>query len=57
MDNNKEIMTLCSVCVKEFRDCNVRKIRRTSNQNRDVCTYCQFRKGYDYKYVEEKKIR
>ena len=54
MNKNTDIITLCSVCLKDFKNTNISKIRRTKNKTRDSCTYCGFRMGFDYE-IEPKK--
>jgi len=45
----KEIITLCSVCYRDFRDNSKCRITRTKKKTLDTCTYCNTRMGYDYR--------
>jgi len=51
---NENIITLCGVCRKDFKNGSTNKLRRTKSEKRDSCTYCNFRMGYDYEIVEKK---
>jgi hypothetical protein len=51
---NENIITLCGVCRKDFKNGTTNKLRRTDNENREPCNYCNFRMGYDYKIIEPK---
>lgn len=50
-------LCLCSSCVRQFYNSPYHVVRRIDplQQNRDTCTYCEFRQGYDYRIIERKK--
>ena len=46
------ILCLCKPCADNFRlDRKYELVRVYENQNRDTCTYCNHRQGYEYELV------
>ena len=45
-----ELMPLCSCCASQFYQSGACRIRRANPRQteRDFCTYCGYRKGFDY---------
>ena len=53
----KLTLCLCSVCAENFRNTGAFSLRRTDPQQaaKDVCTYCNHRKGVDYEVIPRRK--
>ena len=46
------VMCLCKRCADNFRAMGKYTLRRVAKeQNKDTCTYCNYRKGYDYELI------
>lgn len=54
--NRTMLVTLCPSCRQRFFDAGCFHIRRVSRAQteKEPCTYCQVRSGYDY-YVESRR--
>lgn len=55
----KMIMCLCGVCMDNFLSTGKVRLRRVdiSKNEKETCTYCNTRKGYDYEliYIKERR--
>lgn len=53
----KLTLCLCSVCAENFCNTGAFSLRRTDPQQaaKDVCTYCNHRKGVDYEVIPRRK--
>ena len=53
----KLTLCLCSVCAESFRNTGAFSLRQTDPQQaaKDVCTYCNHRKGVDYEVIPRRK--
>ena len=52
-ENKEFIICLCSSCLMNFLNTEKFSVKRLTNKEKDTCTYCQQRKGFDYK-IERK---
>ena len=51
-DGNNIVMCLCKRCADNFRIMGKYKLLRVAKSHkRDTCTYCNYRKGYDYELI------
>ena len=55
----KLTLCLCSTCAENFYDSGAYSIRRVNpiEVEKEVCTYCNQRAGYDYEIAPRTKIR
>lgn len=51
---NEFVICLCSSCLKNFLNTERFAVTRLESKEKDTCTYCQQRKGFDYK-IERKE--
>ena len=53
----KLILCLCSTCADNFCGTGAYSLRRIEPQQieKDTCTYCNQRKGYDYELIPKKR--
>ncbi len=49
----KHILCLCSICVRNYYDTGAYIVRRVAPHatEKEICTYCNHRRGYDYSIV------
>lgn len=60
LSNNNEIeLCLCPVCASNFYNIPSYRIRRKNpyQSERDVCTYCSCRLGFDYLVLKKSSVR
>lgn len=51
-DDNNIVMCLCKRCADNFRAMGTYRLLRVGkDQKKDTCTYCNYRKGYDYELI------
>lgn len=55
--DDKYLVCLCHKCRQQFRDAGGYRLKRVviPQENKEVCTYCQSRYGYDYYLVPADK--
>lgn len=55
----KNILCLCGTCVRNYRDTDVYIVRRIDPHatQKDTCTYCGQRRGYDYEVIPKQNTK